>query len=546
MAESAPDHRLVRRRDIFWRGQAPFVAAVLSLVVLVAVGIPEATWDPFFLIGAALTATATASILIVPWNALPEHTVVVVPLVDIVAVAFLRESLYLTLPSVGLLIVFPVMWLSYRFPVGAILLSVTGALLVTALPILAGRPAPATGRDWVALFLLPVLVSIVSIAVNAAARLLRATRAEADSVLHDAVQASALAQTVADSVDAAIVHFLPDGTVGMRNQATYDQAMLAGYDRQSRTAAVAFDTDRRTPLPREKQAIYRALRGEEFRGLLYWIGAPGEQRAVVANAQRVHTSDGDVVGTVLVGHDVTDLANAVAVREEFLVAVSHELRTPLTSIIGYLDILSEAHDLEALGISREVSTIQRNADQLHAIISDLLTANASEMRVRPGPVDVAHIVRECAEAVRPRAGVLGVELAVDAPERFDAEVDASRIGQVLDNLLSNGLKYTPRGGRLVLALRETPGADTDTFALSVTDTGIGISPADQRQLFDRFFRAQAVRDEATQGLGLGLSIVRTIVEAHHGHIDVSSRSGHGSTFTVTLPVRQSNRRPRTP
>jgi two-component system phosphate regulon sensor histidine kinase PhoR len=545
MAESAPDHRLVRRRDIFWRGQAPFVAAVLSLVVFVAVGMPESTWDPFFLIGAALTLTATASIPIVPWNALPEHTVVVIPLVDIVAVAFLRESFYLTLPSAGLLIVFPVMWLSYRFPVGAILLSTTGALLVTALPILAGRPAPATGTDWVGLFLLPVLVSIVSVTVNAAARLLRATRAEADRVLHDALQASALAQTVANSVDAAIVHFLPDGSVGMRNQATYAQATLAGYDPQSRTAAVAFDTDRRTPLPREKQAIYRALRGEEFRGLLYWIGTPGEQRAVVANAQRVHTDDGDFVGTVLVGHDVTDLANAVAVREEFLVAVSHELRTPLTSIIGYLDILADAHDLEALGIRREVSTIQRNADQLHAIISDLLTANASEMRVRPGPVDVAHVVRECAEAVAPRAGELGVDLVVDAPERFDAEVDASRIGQVIDNLLSNGLKYTPRGGRLSLALRVPPGADADTFTVSVADTGIGISPEDQRQLFDRFFRAQAVRDEATQGLGLGLSIVRTIVEAHHGRIDVSSRPGYGSEFTVTLPVRQTTRRSRT-
>lgn len=539
MAEPAPDPALVRRRDVFWRGQAPFLAALLAVIALAALGVPSTLQDPFFLLGLAIAATATLGVWVVPWNDLPTHTVVVVPLTDIVAVAFLRESLYETLPSTGLLLVFPVMWLSYRFPPTAIILSVTGALLVTALPILAGRPAPQTGRDWVAIFLLPVLVSIVSVTVYGAARLLRDTRAEAARVLHDAVQANALAQAVADSVDAAIVHFLPDGTVGMRNQATYEQSSLAGYDRHSLSAVAAYDTDRRTPLPRERQAIYRALRGEEFRGVLYWIGSPGDQRAIVANAGRVHTEAGDFLGTVLVGHDVTDLANAVAVREEFLVAVSHELRTPLTSIIGYLEILSDAHDLDALGIRREIATIQRNADQLHAIISDLLTSNANEIRVRPGPVDVAHIVRECGEAVAPRAAALGIEVVVEAPHRFDAEVDASRIGQVIDNLLSNGLKYTPAGGRVSLTLESRP--DADEFAIVVADTGIGISPADQRQLFDRFFRAQEVRDQATQGLGLGLSIVRTIVDAHRGRIDIDSRPGRGSRFTVSLPLRHAPR-----
>ncbi|PSL36816.1 phospho-acceptor domain-containing protein [Labedella gwakjiensis] len=528
---------LIRRRDVFWRGQAPFVFGTVVLVGFVLIGVPSAIGDAFFLLGLGVTALATASIAIVPWNQLPSNALIAIPLSDIVAVAFLRESLYAALPSTGLLIVFPVMWLSYRFPVSAIPLSAIGALYVTALPILAGRPAPATGRDWASLFLLPALITIVAVTVHAAARLLRATRAEARRVLNEAEQANALALTVANSVDAAIVHFLPDGSVGMRNQATFAQAEIAEYDKASKSALAAYEADRRTPLRREDQPIYRALRGEEFRGLLYWIGRPGNQHAIVANSVGVHTDDGAFLGTVLVGHDVTDLANAISVREEFLVAVSHELRTPLTSIIGYLDILSDAHDLDALGIRREVSTIQRNADQLHAIISDLLTSNASEIRVRPGPVDLAHVVRECAEAVAPRAHVLGIDVEVDAPERFDADADASRIGQVIDNLLSNGLKYTPRGGRVSLSL--VPG-DTE-FSIVVTDTGIGISQSDQRQLFDRFFRAQEVRDQATQGLGLGLSIVRTIVDAHHGRIDVESLPGKGSRFTVTLPLHQRRR-----
>lgn len=537
MSEPASEVELIRRRDVLWRGQSPFFFAVLAVVVLVAVGLPRTMLDPYFQLGLVTVAVATILSVALPWNSLPTHSAVVIPLTDIVAVGFVRESLYEALPSIGLLIVLPVMWLSYRFPVGGILLSTTGALFVTALPILAGRAAPSAGREWVALFLLPVLVSIISAMVYAAARFLRATRAEADRVLHDAVQANALTQAVADSVDAGIVHFLPDGTVGLRNQATVAQAALAGYDRKTTSGSAVYDTDRRTPVPRERQVATRALQGEEFRGVLYWIGPPGEQRAIVANSVRVHTDEGVFLGTVLVGHDVTDLANAIAVREEFLVAVSHELRTPLTSIIGYLDILSDAHDLDALGIRREVATIQRNADQLHAIISDLLTANANEIRVRPGPVDVAHIVRECAEAVAPRAASLGIAIDVDVPERFDAEVDASRIGQVIDNLLSNGLKYTPDGGRVSLSLE--PGGRE--FSIVVSDTGIGISRSDQRQLFDRFFRAQEVRDQAAQGLGLGLSIVRTIVDAHEGRIDVASRLGHGSRFTVTLPTRQKRR-----
>ncbi|RUR03570.1 sensor histidine kinase [Labedella endophytica] len=542
MTEAVPELELIRHRDVFWRGQSPFLAGALVLFALVALCIPGAVAHPLFLTGVAVTVVSTVLVFLVPWNALPVEAVVIIPLLDIVAVAILRESLYETLPSAGFLIIFPVVWLSYRFPFGAILLSVTGALLVTALPILVGRPAPSTGREWVELFLLPALVSIVAVMVFGAAQLLRATRAQADRVLQEAVQAEILARTVADSVDASIVHFRPDGTVGLRNHAANEQAILAGYDQSMHAATAAYDVDRRTPIPTERQSLHRALNGEEFRGDLFWIGVPGEQRAIAANSSRVQTADGDFLGTVLVGHDVTDLANAVAVREEFLVAVSHELRTPLTSIIGYLDILADTHDLEAIGMSREVSTIQRNADQLHAIISDLLTANANEIRVRPGPVDVANIVRECADTVLPRATALGIEVTVDAPHRFDVEIDASRIGQVIDNLLSNGLKYTPAGGRVALSLETGAESGTEAggreFSVVVSDTGIGISREDQRQLFDRFFRAQEVRDRATQGLGLGLSIVRTIVDAHGGRIEVASRLGHGSRFAIVLPVRQ--------
>jgi signal transduction histidine kinase len=231
---------------------------------------------------------------------------------------------------------------------------------------------------------------------------------------------------------------------------------------------------------------------------------------------------------------VTDLANAVALREAFLIDVSHELRTPLTSIIGYLDLLTEGHDLRQLGLEREVSTIQRNAEQLYAIIGDLLAAGDAEMRVRIALTDVADIARASAAAILPQASEAGVAVRAEIPPHVELEGDGGRLRQVLDNLLSNAVKYTPRGGRVAV----TVAVDGETCTVNVADTGIGISPDDQRQLFDRFFRAREVRDDARPGVGLGLSIVKSITEAHHGWITVSSRPGRGSTFTVTLPLRQ--------
>jgi two-component system phosphate regulon sensor histidine kinase PhoR len=156
--------------------------------------------------------------------------------------------------------------------------------------------------------------------------------------------------------------------------------------------------------------------------------------------------------------------------------------------------------------------------------------------VRRRLTDLRGVVKSAIETVQPSADAGGVTInpfsMADRPG-VTAEVDPEKIGQILDNLLSNAIKYSPVGGTIDV---ELIGSD-DSILLRVTDTGIGISPADQRQLFDRFFRAESARIDAVPGVGLGLSIVSSLVDAHAGRIDVRSELGTGTIITVTLPRR---------
>lgn len=523
----------IRSVHVFEGAQFAFITSIVLLGVYI--GLTE-TWtllSPAFLIGLALTSAATSLMFALPGAGALRGLLVLVPTIDILAVAFFRDTIP-NLPTSGLLIVIPVLWLAGAFGVSGVPVAVFGAVFVSLIPVARAGSWPTTPGGWGAVLLVPALVLIISVSVYLAARQLRAHEVRARIALTAATEAAAVATTVAESVDAAVAFFRPDGTVALRNQATYEQAELAKFDRRTKSGVHVYGPDRRTKVPASEQVINRALRGESFRGQLYWVGEPGNQRAIMGNGRQVHTADGTFVGTMTVGHDVTDLANAIAVREEFLIAVSHELRTPLTSIIGYLDLLSEGHDLPALGLDREVATIQRNAEQLYAIIGDLLAAGDAEMRVRIGRTDIAAIARQAAAAALPQAAAAGVTVRAELPEHLEIDGDTGRLRQVVDNLLSNAVKYTPRGGRATVSLT----VDGDACTLRVEDSGIGISPDDQRQLFDRFFRARSVREDAVQGVGLGLSIVKSIVEAHGGFIGVSSRPGRGSTFTVTLPLRQ--------
>ncbi|MGH3019721.1 MAG: sensor histidine kinase [Gaiellaceae bacterium] len=149
-----------------------------------------------------------------------------------------------------------------------------------------------------------------------------------------------------------------------------------------------------------------------------------------------------------------------------------------------------------------------------------------------GEASLQLLARESVEALRPAAERGSVELRLDAAPVPPLRGDAARLGQLLDNLVSNAVKFTPPGGRVVVAL----GASGEDVVLAVSDTGMGVPAAEHRQLFDRFFRASSAQERAIEGTGLGLTIARAIVEAHSGSIDFTSVEGEGTTFRVRLPL----------
>lgn len=223
-------------------------------------------------------------------------------------------------------------------------------------------------------------------------------------------------------------------------------------------------------------------------------------------------------------------------KDDFIASISHELRTPLTSIRGYLDLVREG-DPGPLTDEQEkfLGVVDRNADRLLRVVGDLLfvaQAGDSKLDLSIDDLEVEELVGQAAEVARPQAKSRDIELACETRAVPTIRGDRARLGQVLDNLVSNAIKFTPSGGRVRIAAF----AENGNVVLEVSDTGTGISPDEQEQLFARFYRAPAASQQAIPGTGLGLTIVKAIVEAHHGTIGVTSSAGAGSTFRVVLPA----------
>ncbi len=223
-------------------------------------------------------------------------------------------------------------------------------------------------------------------------------------------------------------------------------------------------------------------------------------------------------------------------KDEFFALVSHELRTPLTSVMGYLELVLDDEEPLAEDHRHYLEIVQRNATRLLRLVGDLLfvaQVEAGTLALDPGPVDLAAVTREAVDAARPRAESRSIALSAEIADSGPVWGDRDRLGQVLDNLVTNALKFTPSDGAVVVRL----GREDGCTVLEVEDTGPGIALADQGRLFERFFRADSAVRQAVPGVGLGLTIVRAIAEAHGGTVEVASAVGEGTTFRVELPGR---------
>ena len=223
-------------------------------------------------------------------------------------------------------------------------------------------------------------------------------------------------------------------------------------------------------------------------------------------------------------------------KDEFLATLSHELRTPLTAIIGWAHML-DSESLDTSTIKQAVSVIRRNAEQQKRIVEDILDASrvvTGKLKVEVEPMSLMPVVQEAIDSVRPAAAAKGIELSCSLDPRADEiHGDPHRLQQVIWNLLSNAIKFTPAGGRVKVEVERL----LTHVRVTMSDTGKGISPDFLPFVFDRFRQADGSTTRQHGGLGLGLSIVKYLVEAHGGAVHAySAGQDQGATFTVDLPL----------
>ncbi|MBA3766842.1 MAG: MEDS domain-containing protein [Acidobacteria bacterium] len=223
-------------------------------------------------------------------------------------------------------------------------------------------------------------------------------------------------------------------------------------------------------------------------------------------------------------------------KDEFLATVSHELRTPLNAIIGWSHMLRN-DGLDEATTARALETIERNAKSQAQLIEDILDVSrviTGKLRLNVGPVDAASVINAAVDCVQLAADSKGIKLEVTlSPAARHVSGDPGRLQQVVWNLLSNAIKFTPSGGRVAVRLERVK----STVQISVSDTGEGISPDFLPFIFDRFRQADGTSTRRHGGLGLGLAIVRHLVELHGGMVQADSPgAGLGATFTIRLPL----------
>lgn len=251
-------------------------------------------------------------------------------------------------------------------------------------------------------------------------------------------------------------------------------------------------------------------------------------------AQQVAVRSGDELGQLASAFNQmsTDLAHANNLRRQMTADIAHDLRTPLTVITGYLESL---RDGVLAATPERFATMHHEALQLQRLVEDLRTlslADAGELPLNREPVTLAHLLDNVAAAFAPQVAAQNIALQMDIqPDLPPVALDPDRITQVLGNLISNALRYTPVGGHIRLGAR----AELDQVVLRVDDSGSGIAPEHLPHIFERFYQIDEARQQQSGESGLGLAIAKSIVEAHGGTIEAMSGPA-GTTFTIALPV----------
>jgi signal transduction histidine kinase len=518
--------------------QVPLTLIVVVIGVTAPLLRPGLASDPTFDLGFSMILVLLALSVIVPWRELPRGSLLIVPILDFVAIALVRAGAMETQPALGVLVVFPVLWLmrSSLPPWASLTLTVLGSLLVTSWPVL-GSFDPAHLRSYLGLLLLPIVMLCIGVIIRVTSSGARAREIEIErkdrelnELLRAAIDRERVLTAILNTVDVGLTAVDAHGNTTLTNRQQELFNRLSGQD--GAHPGLVFGADRSTPLAVDRRPVYRALTGETFADELIWVGEGDAQRGLSTAARPIKNADGGIAGALIACSDVTELVEAVSAKDTFISNISHEFHAPLTSVLGYLELVLEDEHRLPSHLRGYIDVAGRNAERVLHLVADLLSTAGDRVRVHPRPVDLAALIEMSVRSNRLRAQKNGVKLKTDAHSPLWTLIDPLRISQVLDNLLSNAIKYSPGGGVVSIHAEESE----SEIILHVEDRGMGMTEQEARQVFSRFYRTPSARHAAIDGAGLGLAITKSIVESHGGSISCVSAPGKGSRFTVTLPV----------
>ena len=529
----------------------------------------QATEPWAVLLAAALMVAATAGAFALRGPEMPVKAAMLIPLVDLLAVGFLRAGTGGWTSIFSSLLILPVLSLGVepgRLPL------LFGGLVTAGVAVLPEIVDPTVVDDgrWIRGIFTLVVLGLTALSVNELTRRLR-DRVKAvqklrrrQEILLAEAQDNATASAAASSLLRESTHLMAgvldavteqsiiatdrSGRIDVFNVGAQNMLGIAAHDVIGRANITDFHLPAELAGDEGDEPSFAALIAPVLQGdalvrdWTYRRADSSTLRVQVAVTAR-HDAAGDVEGFLFVATDVTDERKQARMKDEFVNLISHELRTPLSSILGYTELIADDDDHPlSEEQSRYLATVERNAQRLLRLVSDLLfTAQVESGRfsLQEQRIDLQSIVGTSMETARPGADARSVRLVLShSNDPLVVWGDPVRLGQAVDNLISNAVKFTPTGGRVAVTLGTAEGRDgtPDRALIAVSDTGIGIPAEEIDRLFSRFFRASTATQNAIPGVGLGLTITQAIAIAHQGRIRVASTVGEGTTFTFELPL----------
>ncbi|MGH3688837.1 MAG: sensor histidine kinase [Microbacterium sp.] len=518
-----------------WRWQLVFTGSIVAIVVMITAFKPATFANPLVVAGAGLVIVTTLVTLAVPWHRLPRTAATAVPLLDALAVGLTTNAPDLRL---GFLWVFPVVWLATYFTMPWVL---GGIAFISATLVLFADQSGSPADILLRLLTLVITLGFLGVTVRIGAQRSRAARRllqrRSEQVNRAAERAEANQRRVIQIVDAlsvALVVVTAGGRILQMNDA---YRALYGRDRFGAalpSAAVEYDARRGTALPPSRTSLARAAGGEQLHAERVWLfDGTGQWRALEVSTQSMASAGEGEDITLVVIDDVTALLEVDEERRTFNAVVSHELRNPLTAIIGHVELLRERDDLPGR-VPAQLDIIAHAGERMQDLVASILQQTSRAAQEPFAPVDLREVVEAAAASYAPVISGNRQQLEIAGAASLVIAGDPFRLRQVLDNLLSNAAKYTSAGGRIDVALDT---ASTGQAQVTIVDDGFGMTPDEVSRVFEPYFRTESAVRAGISGTGLGMGIVREIVAAHEGSIEVSSEIGIGTRVTLRFPQR---------